>query len=45
MIPIIFQDRRLGQSKMDFKIFAEALLQVLALRFGGRQEPELQLER
>lgn len=32
-IPIIFEDRRVGQSKMSSKIFLEALLMVLKLRF------------
>jgi len=34
--PIVFVDRRLGQSKMSRAIFAEALLKVWALRFGRR---------
>jgi len=34
--PIVFVDRRVGQSKMSRKIFAEALLKVWALRFGRR---------
>lgn len=33
--PIVFVDRRVGQSKMSRAIFAEALLKVWALRFGG----------
>jgi dolichol-phosphate mannosyltransferase len=32
--PIVFVDRRVGQSKMSRAIFAEALLKVWALRFG-----------
>jgi dolichol-phosphate mannosyltransferase len=32
--PIVFVDRRVGQSKMSRTIFAEALLKVWALRFG-----------
>ena len=32
--PIMFVDRRVGQSKMSRAIFAEALLKVWALRFG-----------
>ena len=32
--PIVFIDRRVGQSKMSRAIFAEALLKVWALRFG-----------
>jgi dolichol-phosphate mannosyltransferase len=35
-IPIVFVDRRVGQSKMSRKIFVEALLMVWRLRFGGR---------
>ncbi len=34
--PIVFTDRRVGQSKMSRTIFAEALLKVWALRFGRR---------
>jgi dolichol-phosphate mannosyltransferase len=34
--PIVFTDRRVGQSKMSRAIFAEALLKVWALRFGRR---------
>ncbi len=34
--PIVFVDRRVGQSKMSRAIFAEALLKVWALRLGGR---------
>ena len=34
--PIVFVDRRVGQSKMSRAIFAEALLKVWALRFWGR---------
>lgn len=34
--PIVFVDRRVGQSKMSRAIFAEALLKVWALRFGKR---------
>src|SRR5437762_3045004 len=34
--PIVFVDRRVGQSKMSRAIFAEALLKVWALRFGRR---------
>ncbi len=32
-IPIIFEDRRVGQSKMSSKIFIEALIMVLKLKF------------
>jgi len=31
-LPIVFEDRRVGQSKMSKKIFAEALLMVWKLR-------------
>lgn len=34
--PIVFVDRRVGQSKMSRAIFAEALLKVWAMRFGRR---------
>ena len=34
--PIVFEDRRVGQSKMSRAIFVEALLKVWALRFRGR---------
>ncbi|HWO21332.1 MAG TPA: polyprenol monophosphomannose synthase [Kofleriaceae bacterium] len=34
--PIVFVDRRVGQSKMSRAIFAEALFKVWALRFGSR---------
>lgn len=34
-MPIVFVDRRVGQSKMSRKIFVEALLMVWKLRFGG----------
>ncbi len=37
--PIVFTDRRVGQSKMSRAIFAEALLKVWALRFGRRGRP------
>ncbi|MBR1617674.1 polyprenol monophosphomannose synthase [bacterium] len=32
-IPIVFEDRRFGQSKMDKSIFIEALFNILKLRF------------
>ncbi len=32
-IPIIFEDRRVGQSKMSSKIFIEALFMIIKLRF------------
>ena len=34
--PIVFVDRRVGQSKMSRAIFVEALLQVWRLRLRGR---------
>ncbi len=34
-IPIIFYERNLGRSKMDWRIIREALWGVLRLRFGG----------
>jgi dolichol-phosphate mannosyltransferase len=34
--PIVFVDRRVGQSKMSRAIFVEALLKVWSLRFGRR---------
>jgi dolichol-phosphate mannosyltransferase len=34
-VPIVFVDRRVGQSKMSKKIFAEALTLVWRLRLGG----------
>jgi len=33
-VPIIFPDRRVGQSKMSRRIVLEALLTVWRLRFG-----------
>ncbi len=35
--PIVFADRRVGQSKMSRKIFAEAMIQVWKLRLGARR--------
>ncbi len=35
--PIVFVDRRVGQSKMSRAIFAEALLMVWKLRIGVRR--------
>jgi len=35
-VPIVFRDRRQGQSKMSGRIFREALLGVLKLRLRGR---------
>jgi dolichol-phosphate mannosyltransferase len=34
-VPIVFVDRRVGQSKMSRRIFAEAVLMVLKLRWRG----------
>jgi dolichol-phosphate mannosyltransferase len=34
-VPILFEDRRVGQSKMSFRIFAEALWRVWGIRFGS----------
>ena len=34
-IPIIFHDRKFGKSKMSKKIFFEALLNVIKIRFSG----------
>ncbi len=36
-VPIIFEDRRVGQSKMSSKIFLEALIMVIKLRFNGKK--------
>jgi dolichol-phosphate mannosyltransferase len=33
-VPIVFRDRRVGNSKMSRTIFAEAIWRVPALRFG-----------
>ncbi|HZA49242.1 MAG TPA: polyprenol monophosphomannose synthase, partial [Myxococcaceae bacterium] len=38
-IPIVFEDRRVGQSKMSRKIFLEALTMVWKLRFTVRNAP------
>lgn len=35
-IPIVFVDRRAGQSKMSFRIFLEAIVMVPLLRLSGR---------
>ena len=35
-IPIVFEDRRVGQSKMSRRIFVEAATMVWRLRFSGR---------
>ncbi|MBW2460581.1 MAG: polyprenol monophosphomannose synthase, partial [Deltaproteobacteria bacterium] len=34
-VPIIFVDRRAGESKMSRKIFAEAIMMVWKLRFDA----------
>ncbi len=45
-IPIIFVDRRVGQSKMSRKIFLEGFLYVMRARFGkGRAATPLALEQ
>ena len=36
-VPIVFRERRVGSSKMDGSIVAEAIWQVPRLRFGSRQ--------
>ncbi|MEZ4404307.1 MAG: polyprenol monophosphomannose synthase [Kofleriaceae bacterium] len=36
-VPIVFVDRRIGQSKMSRKIFVEAMTKVWQLRFGSRR--------
>ena len=33
-VPILFEDRRVGQSKMSFKIFLEAFWRVWGIKFG-----------
>jgi dolichol-phosphate mannosyltransferase len=38
-VPIIFVDRRVGESKMSRKIFVEAFFYVLRARFGRDQKP------
>jgi dolichol-phosphate mannosyltransferase len=38
-VPIVFRERRAGQSKMDGSIVAEAVLGVPRLRFGSRRVP------
>jgi dolichol-phosphate mannosyltransferase len=39
-VPIVFRERRLGKSKMDGSIVAEAIWQVPRLRFGSTQVRE-----
>jgi dolichol-phosphate mannosyltransferase len=34
-VPIVFRDRRAGESKMDGSIVAEAIFQLPRLRFGS----------
>ena len=41
-VPILFEERRAGYSKMDWRIVAEALLLVWALRFGSEARRETQ---
>ncbi len=38
-VPIVFRERRVGTSKMDGSIVAEAIWQVPRLRFGSKQVP------
>jgi dolichol-phosphate mannosyltransferase len=44
-VPIVFRDRRAGESKMDGAIVAEAMLRLPRLRFGGRQVRRLERPR
>jgi dolichol-phosphate mannosyltransferase len=44
-IPIIFVDRRVGQSKMSRKIFLEGFLYVMRARFGKHQKPASRVEQ
>ncbi|MFL5870481.1 MAG: polyprenol monophosphomannose synthase [Solirubrobacterales bacterium] len=39
-VPIVFRDRRVGESKMSGQIVAEAALRVPAMRFGRRKPRE-----
>ncbi len=41
-VPIVFRDRRAGESKMDSAIVAEAIVAVPRLRFGAKKRPEPQ---
>jgi hypothetical protein len=34
-VPILFRERRVGKSKMDLSIVAEAVWRLPLLRFGG----------
>ncbi len=48
-VPIVFKDRKLGQSKMSWRIAAEAMWLVPKLRYGrqpplGRAEPPAQVD-
>jgi dolichol-phosphate mannosyltransferase len=43
-IPIVFEDRREGQSKMSAGIFLEALVMVAKLRFQAGVEPRREAE-
>jgi len=40
-VPIVFRDRTKGQSKMSWRITAEAMWLVPALRFGGSRAPRV----
>jgi dolichol-phosphate mannosyltransferase len=46
-VPIVFRDRRVGASKMDRSILAEAVWQVPRMRFGyrGREKPQTGVDR
>jgi dolichol-phosphate mannosyltransferase len=46
-VPIVFRDRRVGASKMDRSILAEAVWQVPQMRFGyrGREKPQTGVDR
>jgi dolichol-phosphate mannosyltransferase len=41
-VPILFRERRVGKSKMDLSIVAEAVWRLPPLRFGGRAVEEAQ---
>ena len=45
-VPIVFRDRRAGESKMDGAIVAEAIVGVPRLRFGAKnvRRPEQSVE-
>lgn len=46
-VPIVFRDRRVGSSKMDHSILAEAVWQVPRMRFGykSREKPQTGVDR